>query len=240
MCVFKTDLEVSGRNGFTPLHHACTRGHLEIALMLLKRGGASVSASTTDGLETPLHMAAYNGHLDICELLLKHGADPNANASDGESPLFFASRRSRSEVVALLLSTGADPNLLNRYGDRPVDDATDDDTIHQFLLHSTSVTSSSSSVASVVKEYASHMRASNLKRCLRFLRKAELARAGMVCVNWREASSDSRLWKPFGGLPKQLRHSSSSSSSLSSKTGTKKKKYHPRSKNPQNDVKTSN
>lgn len=228
--------KVSGRNGFTPLHHACSRGHLKVSEMLLLKG-ASVSAATTDGLETPLHMAAYHGHLSICALLLKNGADPNASGADGESPLFFASRRSRSEVVALLLSSGANMDMLNRYGDRAADDATDDDTIHQFLLHSQqqmkentttslssnlpiskTLSSSKSSSSLTVKgptststmtqlgqnEYASRMRASNLKRCLRYLRKAELGRAAMTCSHWKDAALDSRLWKPFGGIPKSL------------------------------------
>lgn len=110
---------------------------------------------------------------------------------------------------------------MNRYGDRAADDATDDDTLHQFLLHTQrkerEITSSrilrkESSLSSFVDqtnkgaasmlvedlfvngEYASRMRSSNLKRCLRYLKEQELTNAAFVCVHWRDAAADSRLW----------------------------------------------
>jgi hypothetical protein len=176
----------------------------------------------------------------VCSLLLAHKSDPNASAADGESPLFFASRRSRAEVVGLLLLNGANADMVNRYGDRAADDATDDDTLHQFLLHSqrkasgvstTSAIRDSNSnsrpgsgsalssggaltrslkkevslgsvigeekVASSISGGGGLMRSSNLKRCLRYLRKQELICAALTCTHWRDAAADSRLWLVF-------------------------------------------
>jgi hypothetical protein len=175
----------------------------------------------------------------VCSLLLAHKSDPNASAADGESPLFFASRRSRAEVVGLLLLNGANADMVNRYGDRAADDATDDDTLHQFLLHSQRKASGGSttsalrdsninsrpgsgsalssggaltrslkkevSLGSVIGEKVASsisgggglMRSSNLKRCLRYLRKQELICAALTCTHWRDAAADSRLWLVF-------------------------------------------
>ncbi|XKL69481.1 hypothetical protein PGB90_007250 [Kerria lacca] len=71
--------------GYTPLHEACTRGHLKIAKMLLKYG-ADVSASARGGIR-PLHEAVENGNIELIRLLLSYGADPLLSTYAGQTPL---------------------------------------------------------------------------------------------------------------------------------------------------------
>jgi hypothetical protein len=52
----------------SPLHIACSHGHLEIAKYLLEEANAAVNIVDIEGW-TPLHCAAAEGHLDIIKLL---------------------------------------------------------------------------------------------------------------------------------------------------------------------------
>ena len=58
--------------GYSPLHWAVVRQHLECAEWLLGHG-ARANAKDRDRV-TPLHLAAGNGQADMCRLLLAKGA----------------------------------------------------------------------------------------------------------------------------------------------------------------------
>ncbi|XP_043471614.1 uncharacterized protein LOC122504527 [Leptopilina heterotoma] len=75
--------------GYTPLHEACAKGHLEIAKLLLAYG-ANVSESANGGIR-PLHEAAENGSAELVRLLLSYGADPLLATYAGQTPLMLAS-----------------------------------------------------------------------------------------------------------------------------------------------------
>uniref|UniRef100_A0A1B6CIX9 Uncharacterized protein n=2 Tax=Clastoptera arizonana TaxID=38151 RepID=A0A1B6CIX9_9HEMI len=74
--------------GYTPLHEACSRGHLDIVRLLLMYG-ANVSDSAHSGIR-PLHEAVENGFTEIIRLLLSYGADPLLATYSGHTPMSLA------------------------------------------------------------------------------------------------------------------------------------------------------
>ncbi|XP_057666369.1 putative mediator of RNA polymerase II transcription subunit 26 [Diorhabda carinulata] len=86
-CLEKTDCPPSPRDnaGYTPLHWACSKGHLQIAKLLLLYG-ANPSESAQGGIR-PLHEAVENGFVEIARLLLSYGADPTLATYSGLTPL---------------------------------------------------------------------------------------------------------------------------------------------------------
>jgi ankyrin repeat protein len=60
------DVHAQDQDGATPLHHAVSTGHKDIAELLLQNG-AKVGAQDNDG-ETPLHYAVH--HVDCVAFLL--------------------------------------------------------------------------------------------------------------------------------------------------------------------------
>ena len=91
-------------NQWTPLHHACIKGNMEVAMALVDRG-ADVHARDVDQ-RTPLHEACINGHLEFAMALVDRGADVDAE-DDDQRTLLFACVNGRSEVALALTSRGA-------------------------------------------------------------------------------------------------------------------------------------
>ena len=65
----------AGENSCTPLHVACSTGHLAIARLLLRHGAPPDAAGPRR--VTPLCVACLAGHAPMVEELLAAGADPN-------------------------------------------------------------------------------------------------------------------------------------------------------------------
>ena len=67
------DPDSPDKNGMTALHWAATKGHDDVAKILLGNGANAVSRDNSG--QTP---AAWQGNIEIAELLLERGADVNA------------------------------------------------------------------------------------------------------------------------------------------------------------------
>jgi uncharacterized protein len=74
--------------GWSALHYAASRGHVEMVRLLLENS-AYIDASSPTG-ETPLMMAVLYGTPQTVKLLLEEGADPTVTNNNGNTALDFA------------------------------------------------------------------------------------------------------------------------------------------------------
>jgi hypothetical protein len=105
------------RDGLTPLHFACARGHFNVVEYLIEHD-ADVNAKSSS-MRTPLHYATENGHAGVVEMLLARGANPNPKCP--MTPLHYACLKGYRVIVEILLKYGADANIRSEDGDRPID-----------------------------------------------------------------------------------------------------------------------
>ncbi|KDO22630.1 TKL protein kinase [Saprolegnia parasitica CBS 223.65] len=115
----KRNVNCTDCSGWTPLHYAASKGHVDVVRLLLDKG-AKFDACTTDG-STLLHCAASNGHVDVVRLLLDKGADVDASNANGSTPLHHAAQANKPEMVQLLLEKGAKVDAKNREGKTPLE-----------------------------------------------------------------------------------------------------------------------
>ena len=84
------------RTGWTPLHYACTNGHLEIAQFLLEKGAVVDALSPNE--TTPLMMAIRAGNIQLVRLLLDRGADIRIRNQQGFSAIDVAELFNQEEI----------------------------------------------------------------------------------------------------------------------------------------------
>jgi uncharacterized protein len=84
------------RTGWTPLHYACTNGHIEIAAFLLDKGAAVDALSPNE--TTPLMMAIRAGNIQLVRLLLDRGADIRIRNQQGYSAIDAAELFNQEEI----------------------------------------------------------------------------------------------------------------------------------------------
>lgn len=81
---YAVDVELTNKDGWTPLHCAASQGHLEIVQQLLARN-AIVNSRAADQA-TPLHVACRGGHARIVRALVAAGAAVGAKDAAGQLP----------------------------------------------------------------------------------------------------------------------------------------------------------
>lgn len=88
------------REGWTPLHYACSGPDNGVTAWLLGQG-AHLDARSPNG-STPLMLAAGYGGLTSAEILLKAGADPALRNEQGLRAADFAQRAGRDNFAKVL------------------------------------------------------------------------------------------------------------------------------------------
>ena len=78
------DINMTDRNGNTPLYMAAENGHHEVVAALIN--ARAVDLAEKDG-STPLYMAAENGHHEVVAALINARANVDLAAKDGSTPL---------------------------------------------------------------------------------------------------------------------------------------------------------
>ena len=107
------NIHLQDKNGFTCLHYASERGHVEVVSKLLAVGAKEnpdyVNAPNHSG-STPLMVTCYNGHVNIATYLVEHGANIHLQDKNGFTCLHAAAEGGHVEVVSKLLAVGAKEN----------------------------------------------------------------------------------------------------------------------------------
>lgn len=98
--------------GWTPLHYACTAGHLEFVRLLIDRS-AFIDAQSPNRT-TPLMMAARHRHNMIVKYLIEQGADPTQRNEAGLSAADYLTRAQEPELAGWVRARAAEFEA--RYG----------------------------------------------------------------------------------------------------------------------------
>ena len=97
----------------TPLHLACSKGHLEITRELLRLDPDLTSLQDNDG-RTPLHWAAMKGRVNIIDEILSVSLQSaDMRTEHGETVLHLGVKNNQYEAVKYLTETPNISQLLN-------------------------------------------------------------------------------------------------------------------------------
>jgi ankyrin repeat protein len=115
------EINVQDAQGFTPLHLASGKGHIEIVEFLLNHG-ADIELEIFNGV-TPLMLAAQYVTNETIKTLLEHGAKVNHKDESGRTALHNAAAYNGKEIMNLLISYGADVNARDKHQSTPLHQA---------------------------------------------------------------------------------------------------------------------
>jgi hypothetical protein len=111
-------VNVRGGGRGAALHAASSWNHVDVAQLLLERGG-DVDLKGVDGW-SPLSCAATSGYLDMVRLLLDHGAEVDSRHDDLWTPLHLATGLGHFDICQTLLEHNADVNSRDNTGRVPL------------------------------------------------------------------------------------------------------------------------
>ena len=97
----------------TPFLIACRKGHMNIALMILKKSDElkiEVNTKNNYGF-TAFHIACWNGHLEIAEMIMKYSSqlkiDLNSKDENDETAFHGACRNGKSEIAEIIMKNSS-------------------------------------------------------------------------------------------------------------------------------------
>ncbi|OCF61664.1 cyclin-dependent protein kinase inhibitor [Kwoniella mangroviensis CBS 10435] len=98
------DPSATDKDGYTPLMHAITQGHLEVVRIFVQDKLTLEPTAISNDL-IPLSLACQYGHLEVARLLLQCGAKVIPN-SEGLYPQHFAAKAGHEQICRLLVEEG--------------------------------------------------------------------------------------------------------------------------------------
>ncbi|WWC93120.1 uncharacterized protein L201_008087 [Kwoniella dendrophila CBS 6074] len=98
------DPSATDKDGYTPLMHAITQGHLEVVRIFVQDKLTLEPTAISNDL-IPLSLACQYGHLEVARLLLQCGAKVIPN-SEGLYPQHFAAKAGHDSICKLLVDEG--------------------------------------------------------------------------------------------------------------------------------------
>ena len=105
--VIKQMVNITSKNGRSPLFEASLHGYTNIVYVLLD-AGAEVNQAENSGA-TPLYAASQNNHLPIVKELASRGADINKVENyQGSSPALMATQEGNIDILKFLIAKGVD------------------------------------------------------------------------------------------------------------------------------------
>ncbi|XP_033231984.1 ankyrin repeat and death domain-containing protein 1A-like [Belonocnema kinseyi] len=112
------ELEAKDKKGQTPMHCACSQGHLEAVEVLIGLG-AYVDAQDKEG-NTPLHVTTRNRYTAIAQLLLKVGANTELTDEMGVTSLHVAASQGCKGILQSIIQHGGFLNKQCKNGNTPL------------------------------------------------------------------------------------------------------------------------
>lgn len=100
----KAEPSPTDMDGYTPLMHAITQGHLEVVRIFVNAKVTLEPTAISNDL-IPLSLACQYGHLEVARLLLQCGAKVRPN-SEGLYPQHFAAKAGHEAICRLLVEEG--------------------------------------------------------------------------------------------------------------------------------------
>jgi len=114
------DVNLSTKNGMTPLHYACRNGHIDIVQLLLQQGEININSFDNSGV-SPIRMAASRAHSYIVKMLLQQKNidihQPTTRSFHFKmTPLAFACQYGHDDILELLIHHNININEKNHMG----------------------------------------------------------------------------------------------------------------------------
>ncbi|KAL8602489.1 hypothetical protein ACOMHN_066016 [Nucella lapillus] len=102
----KVNIDMKGREGRTPLHNACERGHIEVVKLLV--GHKAYLRAVDEKGHTPLYKACSKRQDDVVDYLFQ--TNPRLALGDSSYPLCFSVENNNLVIVEMFLDVGMSAN----------------------------------------------------------------------------------------------------------------------------------